>query len=94
MDLAKWTQQQGALGENPVAEGFAKAVEFVVTPLICGVGGHFLDAWLGTGPIFTVVLVVWALAVTVGMTIKDYNARMRVEEEKLLGPRPRPGGTA
>ena len=49
--------------------------------------GHFLDAWLGTAPILTVVLVVWALAVTVGMTIKDYNARMRVEEEKLLGPR-------
>jgi F0F1-type ATP synthase assembly protein I len=89
LDLAKWTQQQGAMRDNAVAEGFAKAVEFVVTPLICGFVGHFLDGWLGTTPILTVVLVVWALAVTVGMTIKDYNARMRVEEEKLLGPKPK-----
>ena len=86
MDLAKLSQQAaGAAGGNAVADGFAKAVEFVVTPGLFGLGGHFLDGWLGTSPVFTVVLFVWALAVTVGMAIRDYNARMRAEEDRLMG---------
>ena len=85
MDLAKLSQQAGGRGGNAVADGFAKAVEFVVTPALCGVGGHFLDRWLGTNPVFTVVLFVWALAVTVGMTIRDYNLKMKAEEDRLLG---------
>ena len=83
MDLAKLSQQ--ATGGNAVADGFAKAVEFVVTPGLFGVGGHFLDRWLGTSPVFTVILFVWALGVTVGMAIRDYNAKMRVEEDRLMG---------
>jgi F0F1-type ATP synthase assembly protein I len=89
LDLAKWTQT--ASSGNSVADGFSKAVEFVATPVLCGVAGHFLDAWLGTDPVLTVVLAVWALAVTVGMTIQRYEHRMRAEEERLLGPRPRRG---
>jgi hypothetical protein len=75
-------------GNNVVADGFSKAVEFVLTPLFAGLIGHFLDGWLGTDPVLTVVMVVWALAVTVGMTVRNYTVRMREEEEKLLGPRP------
>jgi F0F1-type ATP synthase assembly protein I len=86
LDLAKWSQLS-ASGGNSIADGFSKAVEFVATPLLCGVIGRFLDAWLGTGAILTVVLVVWALAVTVGMTIRRYGEAMRAEEERLLGPR-------
>lgn len=89
MDLAKWSQQAVAGSKNPnanaVADGFAKAVELVVTPGLFGVAGYFLDRWLGTSPIFTVVLFVWALSVTVGMTIRDYNAKMRAEEDRLMG---------
>jgi F0F1-type ATP synthase assembly protein I len=87
LDLAKWSQQS-VIGGNAVADGFAKAVEFVATPVLCGTGGYFLDRWLGTGPVLTVILFVWALAVTVAMAVRDYGARMRAEEEKLLGPRP------
>ena len=83
MDLAKWSQQ-GA-GSNALADGFSKAVEFVATPVICGTGGFFLDRWLGTAPIFMAVLFFWALAVTVAMTIRDYNARMRAEDDRLMG---------
>jgi F0F1-type ATP synthase assembly protein I len=86
LDLAKWSQLSTS-GGNSIADGFSKAVEFVATPLLCGVIGHFLDAWLGTGAILTVVLVVWALVVTVGMTIRRYGEQMRAEEERLLGPR-------
>jgi len=86
LDLAKLSQQ--AAGGNAVADGFAKAVEFVGTPMIFGVGGYFLDRWLGTSPIFTAILFFWALTVTVGMAIRDYNARMRAEEDRLMGRRP------
>ena len=87
MDLAKLSRQAtgGTETANAVADGFAKAVEFVVTPLLFGVGGHFLDRWLGTGPVLTVILFVWALTVTVGMAIRDYNAKMRAEEDRLMG---------
>ena len=89
MDLAKLSQQAAGGGDtqaaNAVADGFAKAVEFVVTPGLFGVGGYFLDRWLGTSPVFTVILFVWALSVTVGMTIRDYNAKMRAEEDRLMG---------
>jgi F0F1-type ATP synthase assembly protein I len=88
LDLAKWSQMSTG-GGNSVADGFSKAVEFVLTPLLCAVIGHFLDAWLGTGPVLTVVLGAWALAVTVGMTVRRYNEYMRAEEERLLGPRTR-----
>ena len=92
MDLARLSQQ--AAGGNAVADGFAKAVEFVVTPGLFGVGGYFLDRWLGTSPVFTVVLFVWALSVTVGMTIRDYNAKMRAEEDRLMGRRSDTGSAA
>jgi F0F1-type ATP synthase assembly protein I len=89
LDLAKWSQQAtvgiSSGNSNAVADGFSKAVEFVATPLFFGVGGHFLDKWLGTSPIFTVILFVWALTVTVGMSIRDYNQKMRAEEDRLMG---------
>jgi F0F1-type ATP synthase assembly protein I len=85
LDLAKLSQQAAGQGGNAVADGFAKAVEFVVTPGLFGLGGHFLDRWLGTSPVLTVILFVWALTVTVGMAIRDYNAQMRVEEDRLMG---------
>ncbi|HEV3352969.1 MAG TPA: AtpZ/AtpI family protein [Acidimicrobiales bacterium] len=97
MDLAKLSQQVagGSNTEtaNAVADGFAKAVEFVVTPLLFGVGGYFLDRWLGTSPVFTVILFVWALTVTVGMAVRDYNAKMRAEEDRLMGRTPHLGAT-
>jgi F0F1-type ATP synthase assembly protein I len=97
LDLAKLSQQAMGQGspvsrnDNAIADGFAKAVEFVVTPLIFGVAGFFLDRWLGTSPVFTVILFVWALTVTVGMTIRDYNAKMRAEEDRLMGRTPQLG---
>jgi F0F1-type ATP synthase assembly protein I len=83
LDLAKWSRQ-GA-GSNAMADGFSKAVEFVATPMLCGAGGYFLDRWIGTSPLFTVLLFVWALSVTVAMSIRDYNAKMKAEDDRLLG---------
>jgi len=68
------------------SDGFAKAVEIVVTPLLLGVLGHLLDGWLGTGPILTVVLAAWAFGAVMITTYYGYTAQMKAEEEKLLGP--------
>jgi hypothetical protein len=87
LDLAKWIRL-GTGGGNAVADGFAKAVEFVGTPLLFGIFGHFLDGRLGTGMILTFVLAAWALTVTVAMTVRRYGETMRAEEERLLGPGP------
>ncbi len=83
MDLAKLSHQ--AAKTNAVADGFSKAVELVLTPGVFGVGGYFLDRWLGTAPVFMGVLFFWALTVTVAMTIRDYKERMRAEQDRLLG---------
>ena len=66
-------------------DGLARAFEIAMTPVIFGAGGWALDRWLGTSPVFTVLLFVWALTVTVGMAIRDYNAKMRLEEDRLMG---------
>ena len=39
----------------------ARGIELVVTPLLFGLGGWFLDRWLGTWPLFTLILFVVAV---------------------------------
>jgi F0F1-type ATP synthase assembly protein I len=50
-------------------DGFTQAVELVVTPLLFGALGWFLDARYATGPAFTVAL---ALLGVVGASITQY----------------------
>jgi F0F1-type ATP synthase assembly protein I len=70
-------------------DGFTRAVELVATPLLVGFLGHLLDGWLGTAPVLTVVLGAWGFVAMVLLTYYAYMQQMKVEEEKLLGPRPR-----
>jgi len=61
-------------------DALSMAFELVMTPLLFGLGGYGLDRWLGTSPLFTVVLSVLAI---VGMSARmwyGYDARMRVHE--------------
>ncbi|MGI9021944.1 MAG: AtpZ/AtpI family protein [Acidimicrobiales bacterium] len=74
----------GLLARQQTYSGFgdalAQAFEMVVTPLLFGVGGYFLDRWLGTSPLFTIIL---SLLGIVGMSAKmwyAYDARMRAHE--------------
>jgi F0F1-type ATP synthase assembly protein I len=69
-------------------DGFTRAVELVVTPLLLGFLGHHLDGWLGSGPVLTIVLGAWGLGAMVLLTYYSYMHQMKAEEEKLLGPRP------
>ena len=47
------------------------AVEMVGTPMIFGLLGWLLDRWLGTSPVFTLVLFLFGI---VGMAVKTYYA--------------------
>jgi len=61
-------------------DALAMAFEMVMTPLLFGLGGYGLDRWLGTSPVFTVVL---SLLAIIGMSARmwyGYDARMRVHE--------------
>lgn len=61
-------------------DALAMAFEIAVTPLLFGLGGYFLDRWLGTSPLFTVVL---SLLAIIGMSAKlwyGYEARMQVHD--------------
>lgn len=56
------------------------AVEMVGTPMIFGLLGWLLDRWLGTSPVFTLVLFLFGI---VGMAVKTYYAyaeKMKQEE--------------
>ncbi|HMC41765.1 MAG TPA: AtpZ/AtpI family protein [Acidimicrobiales bacterium] len=65
---------------NGFGTALSRAFELVVTPLLFGLGGHLLDGALGTGPVFTVVLVLLCL---VGMFLRSwyaYDAEMKAHE--------------
>jgi F0F1-type ATP synthase assembly protein I len=56
------------------------AVEMVGTPMIFGLLGLLLDRWLGTSPVFTLVLFLFGV---IGMAVKTYYAyveKMKREE--------------
>lgn len=69
---------------NGFGDALAMAFEMVVTPLLFGLGGYGLDRWLGTTPVFTLILSILGI---VGMSAKmwyAYDARMR--EHEATGP--------
>ncbi|MBW3581000.1 MAG: AtpZ/AtpI family protein [Actinobacteria bacterium] len=72
---------------NGASDAWAQAVELTVTPLIFGFLGHRLDLWVGTSPVFTLVLGVFCLAYVVWKACTTYAARMQVYEARLVGPR-------
>ena len=49
----------------------SRAIELVVTPVLFGLGGWYLDRWLGTRPVFTLILFLFAI---VGMATRMYYA--------------------
>jgi F0F1-type ATP synthase assembly protein I len=56
------------------------AVEMVGTPMIFGLLGWLLDRWIGTAPLFTLVLFLFGI---VGMAVKAYYGyveKMKKEE--------------
>lgn len=74
---------------NGASNGFSRAVEMVVTPLIFGFLGHRVDVWVGTTPLFTVLLAVFALGYLTWKTCAGYQADMDRHEAELRTSRSR-----
>ena len=75
---------------NGFGDSLARAVEFVAVPAVFGFLGHVLDGAVGTGSLFTVVLVVFALAGTFVRSYYAYEAAMKEHEARLPWRRPAP----
>jgi F0F1-type ATP synthase assembly protein I len=58
------------------------AVEMVGTPMLFGLLGWVLDRWLGTSPLFVVVLFVFGI---VGMALKTYYAYVEKMKQHEAG---------
>lgn len=71
---------------NGAGEVLARAFELAVTPIIFGFLGYRLDRWVGTRPVFTVFLAVFALAYLTWKLVSGYEAEMRAHEAALSGP--------
>ena len=69
---------------NGFSFALGKAVEIVVTPLIFAFLGHLIDRGLGTGPVFAIAFGAFTLGYTAWRMYYDYDAKMRVEEDRIL----------
>lgn len=73
---------------NGFGDTLARAIEFVAVPGIFAFVGHVLDGRLGTAPLLTVVLAVFALAGTFVRAYYAYEEAMRAQEEQAPWARP------
>jgi F0F1-type ATP synthase assembly protein I len=61
-------------------DGWTRAIEFALTPLLTGFLGYLADSWLGTLPAFTIVFVVLAVAGMMIKTFYAYDQAMQAQE--------------
>jgi F0F1-type ATP synthase assembly protein I len=62
-------------------DGLQQAFELVMTPAIFGVLGYLLDRWLGTVPVFTLILSFGVLGYEAWKLITAYGHQMAAVEE-------------
>ena len=65
-----------------LGDGFTRAIEFVVIPLLSAWLGWSIDERTGTGPVFTVVLAALGFAGVFARTWYAYVAAMKLEEAR------------
>ncbi len=65
---------------NGFGDTLARAFEFVAAPALLGLLGHAIDGRLHTNPLFTVLLVVFALAGTFVRMYYEYETAMKQHE--------------
>jgi F0F1-type ATP synthase assembly protein I len=73
-------------------DGLQQAFELVMTPAVFGVLGYLLDRWLGTVPLFTLVLAFGVLGYEVWKLISAYGSQMAAVEEGKPWNRTQPTG--
>lgn len=76
MDRHERAELIKGLGDDVAARGF----ELVGAPVLFALLGFALDRWIGTTPLFTVLLAVFALAGTSYMLWFKYDEQMKAHE--------------
>ena len=64
-------------------DGFTRAIELVVTPIVFALIGLGVDRLLGTTPLFAIGLAVFAIVGQSAVMWYRYDARMREHEREL-----------
>ena len=64
-----------------LGDGFSQAIELVVTPLLFGIAGAFLDARLQTGRLLTLSLALFGIVGAFVVAYLRYEARMKADDE-------------
>jgi F0F1-type ATP synthase assembly protein I len=70
-------------------DALSTACELAVTPVLLALIGWRLDVWLGTSPLFLLVLFLFTVCYEVWKHFTLYEARMREQQAKVAGLRPR-----
>mgnify|MGYP001305637571 CR=1 FL=1 len=81
---------------NGFGDTLARGFEIAVIPILFGGFGWFLDRRLGTMPVLTIILAVFALVAMAVRTYFAYDAEMRAHDAaspwgRTTGSRPGPG---
>lgn len=77
---------------NGFGNALSRAFELVVTPLLFGLLGWFLDRWLGTSPVLVVVLGAFGFAGVCVRTYFQYVGAMADHDAELPSRRGRVAG--
>jgi F0F1-type ATP synthase assembly protein I len=78
---------------NGFGNALTAAVDLAVTPLLVGLLGWWLDRWLGTTPLCSLVLFTFTIGYVAWKQYNAYQAKMTRQERELFGARPLSGGT-
>jgi F0F1-type ATP synthase assembly protein I len=66
-------------------DALSTAFELAVTPALMGLIGWRLDAWLGTSPLFLLVLFLFTVCYEIWKQFARYDAQMRDQQARVAG---------
>jgi F0F1-type ATP synthase assembly protein I len=66
-------------------DALSTAFELALTPALMALIGWWLDAWLGTSPVFLLVLFLFTMGYEIWKHFARYDARMREHEARVPG---------
>jgi F0F1-type ATP synthase assembly protein I len=75
----RWAERRSL--NNAFGEALAYAFEFAVTPVLFAGLGWLIDQWLGTAPVFTVVLAGFGFVGVCVRTAYRYMEKVKLDEE-------------
>jgi F0F1-type ATP synthase assembly protein I len=87
--LRSWTMGFDLSAKRELNNGFGNAlnaaVELAVTPAALAFIGWQIDRWLGTAPLFLILLFTFTIVYVAWKQFRAYDATMRRQEQELLG---------